>query len=207
MDANLLWITNKVTQGPVSLTRRSHEPQVRLDGADPFLRYCGLPNSVGISNHMENPNQTPRPAIEQTLEAFVAFQQRLMSVHAPEFAALDLTMAQAKLLYVVTAAGELTMSEIAQRLGVTISTASGAVDHLVGLGLISRNDDPANRRQVRVSTTTVGQDMLEQLRELSTRQLRALFDVLNDDDLAVIERAARLMTRAVGMTSSPASQE
>lgn len=156
---------------------------------------------------MENPNQTPRPAVEQTLEAFVAFQQRLMSVHAPEFAALDLTMAQAKLLYVVTAAGELTMSEIAQRLGVTISTASGAVDHLVGLGLISRNDDPANRRQVRVSTTTVGQDMLEQLRELSTRQLRALFDVLNDDDLAVIERAARLMTRAVGMTSSPASQE
>ncbi len=156
---------------------------------------------------MDTPNQTPRPAVEQTLDAFEAFQQRLMSVHAPEFAALDLTMAQAKLLYVVTAAGELTMSEIAHRLGVTISTASGAVDHLVGLGLISRSDDPANRRQVRVSTTTVGHDTLEQLRELSTRQLRALFDVLNDDDLAVIERATRLMNHAVEMTSSPASQE
>ena len=156
---------------------------------------------------MDTPNETPRPAAEQALEAFEAFHRGLMSVHAPAFAALDLTMAQAKLLYVVTAAGELTMSEIAHRLGVMISTASGAVDHLVGLGLITRNHNPADRRQVRVSTTRVGQAMLEELRELSTRQLRALFDVLNDDDLAVIERATRLMTRAVEMTSSPASQE
>ena len=151
---------------------------------------------------MALPNKSSREAVERTIEAFEAFQQRLMSVHAPEFAALDLTMAQAKLLYVVTAAGELTMSEIAQRLGVTISTASGAVEHLVGLGLIGRSDDPANRRQVRVSVTKLGHDTLERLRELSTRQLRALFDVLEDDELAVIERATRLMTRAVETTTA-----
>jgi DNA-binding MarR family transcriptional regulator len=156
---------------------------------------------------MPTPKQTPRPAVERTLEAFEAFQQRLMSVHAPEFASLDLTMAQAKLLYVVTAAGELTMSEIAQRLGVTISTASGAVDHLVGLGLIARSDDPANRRQVRVSVTSIGHETLERLRELSTRQLRALFDVLDDDELEVIERATRLMTHAVEMTTNARSSE
>jgi DNA-binding MarR family transcriptional regulator len=151
---------------------------------------------------MPTPKRTVRPAVERTLEAFEAFQQQLMSVHAPEFAAIDLTMAQAKLLYVVTAAGELSMSVIAQRLGVTISTASGAVDHLVGLGLIGRTDDPANRRQVRVSVTRLGHDTLERLRELSTRQLRALFDVLDDDDLAVIEHATRLMSHAVQKTNA-----
>ncbi len=150
---------------------------------------------------MARPNTASPAAIERTIEAFETFQLRLMSVHAPEFAALDLTMAQAKLLYVVTAAGELSMSEIARRLGVTVSTASGAVDHLVGLGLIGRSDDPANRRQVRVSVTELGHDTLEQLRELSTRQLRALFEVLDDDDLAVIEHATRLMTHAVEMTN------
>lgn len=156
---------------------------------------------------MGSPRKPTRAAIERTLEAFEEFQQRLISVHAPEFAALDLTMAQAKLLYVVTAGGELTMSEVAQRLGVTISTASGAVDHLVGLGLIGRSDDPANRRQVRVSVTELGHDTLERLRELSSRQLRALFDVLDDDELEVIEHATRLMTRAVDMTSDPRSSE
>jgi DNA-binding MarR family transcriptional regulator len=131
------------------------------------------------------------------MEAFAAFEQRLMAVHAPEFTAVDLTMAQAKLLYVVTAAGDLSMSEIAQRLGVTISTASGAVDHLVSVGLLDRIDDPANRRQVRVSVTPFGLETLERLRELSTRQLRALFDLVADDDLGVVERAIRILTEAV----------
>ena len=128
-----------------------------------------------------------------------------MAVHAPEFTSVDLTMAQAKLLYVVTASGDLSMSEIASRLGVTISTASGAVDHLVSVGLLSRVDDPANRRQVVVSVTPFGLETLEQLRELSTRQLRALFEVVGDDDLAVIERSIRILADAVESVASPTS--
>jgi DNA-binding MarR family transcriptional regulator len=152
---------------------------------------------------MARPNQKPRPAVERALQAFEAFEQRIMAVHAPEFTSIDLTMAQAKLLYVVTASGDLSMSEIALRLGVTISTASGAVDHLVSIGLLSRIDDPANRRQVRVSVTPLGVETLEQLRELSTRQLRALFEVVGDDDLTVVEHAIRILTEAANTAASP----
>ena len=155
---------------------------------------------------MTAPNRAHRPVLERTLEAFEAFEQRIMAVHAPAFTSVDLTMAQAKLLYVVTATGELTMSEIAQRLGVTISTASGAVDHLVSIGLLSRVDDPANRRQVRVSVTPLGGETLEQLRELSTRQLRSLFEVVSDDDLEVIERAIRILTEAVPAAADPSTR-
>ena len=151
---------------------------------------------------MARPNQQ-RPALDKALEAFEILQQRLMAVHAPEFTAVDLTMAQAKLLYVVTASGDLSMSEIANRLGVTISTASGAVDHLVSVGLLSRVDDPANRRQVRVSVTPFGLETLEQLRELGTRQLRELLEaVREDDDLAVIERAMRILSDALEASAS-----
>ena len=106
--------------------------------------------------------------VARVMAAFEAFQQRLMTLHAVEFTNLEITMAQAKLLYVVTAAGELSMSETAHRLGVTVSTASGAVDRLVELGLLERSDDPANRRQVRVSVTDTGRRSLEQLQELNT---------------------------------------
>ncbi len=139
--------------------------------------------------------------MQAALDAFDELQQRLMSVHAPDFAALDITMAQAKLLYVVTASGGSTISDIAQRLGVTVSTASGSVDHLVDMGLLHRVDDPANRRQVRVSVTPLGLETLEQLRELGTRQLRALYDAMTDAELKVVERAARIMTRAVDATT------
>ena len=160
---------------------------------------------------MTSPKQDPRPAIAAALAAFEAFEQRIMAVHAPEFTAFDLTMAQAKLLYVVAASRDLSMSEIALRLGVTISTASGAVEHLVSTGLLSRIDDPTNRRQVRVSATARGVEALEHMRELSTRQLRELLAPLADDQLDVVERAIRILTDAIPVagtdaTSIPRSQ-
>jgi len=148
---------------------------------------------------MARSNQSTRPRVEQALTAYQAFESRLMAVHAPEFTAVDLTMAQAKLLYVVTATGDLSMSEIAQRLGVTISTASGAVDHLVSIGLLNRIDDPANRRQVQVSVTPFGRETLEATRELNIRQLRALLDLIGDADLEVVERAIRILTDAISI--------
>lgn len=154
---------------------------------------------------MEEPNRDPeRPALTRALAASEVFQQRLMALHAAEFSTLDITMAQAKLLYVLMAAGELSMSETAQRLGVTVSTASGAVDHLVGLGLLARSEDPSNRRQVRVSVTQMGTQTLEQLRELSIRQLRKLFELVSDEDLELIERATRILADAAS-AAAPAT--
>jgi DNA-binding MarR family transcriptional regulator len=143
-----------------------------------------------------------RPAVDRTIGAFEAFQLKLMAVHVAEFTTVDLTMAQAKLLYVVMAAGELSLSEIAGQLRVTASTASGAVDHLVGLGLLSRADDPADRRQLRVSATALGRQTIEQLHELSERQLRALFDVISDADLDVVAKAIEIMSAAVSTTTA-----
>jgi DNA-binding MarR family transcriptional regulator len=98
------------------------------------------------------------------------------------------------------------MSETAQRLGVTISTASGAVDHLVSVGLLSRVDDPANRRQVRVSVTPFGTETLEQMRELSARHLRAIVDAIGSDDLELVERAIHILTDAVPTATSPSTR-
>ena len=152
------------------------------------------------------PNQPPeRPALTRALATFEIFQQQLMAAHAADFTMLDITMAQAKLLYVISARGELSMSEIARQLGVTVSTASGAVDHLVGLGYLARADDPANRRQVRVSVTALGSQTLEQVRELSTRQLRMLFELVSDEGLDVIEQATRIMAEAAMRASQSAA--
>jgi len=134
--------------------------------------------------------------VARAVAASELLQQRLMSLHAAEFTTLDITMAQAKLLYVLVASGELTMSETARQLGVTLSTASGAVEHLVGLGLVNRSEDPSNRRQVLVSVTDAGAETLEQMREMSTAHLRMLFDRVTDEDLALIERATNILADA-----------
>jgi DNA-binding MarR family transcriptional regulator len=149
--------------------------------------------------------QPKRPALDRTVAAFEAFQPRLMAAHEAEFTTTDLTMAQAKLLYVVTVRGELSLSDIAAHLNVTLSTASGAVDHLVGLGMLTRADDPANRRQVRVSATPLGRDTLEQIRELGMHQLRALLERVDDASLEIVERAIRILTDALEAQETPSA--
>jgi DNA-binding MarR family transcriptional regulator len=177
---------------------------VRVD-ATLGWRYClATPNSTGFTNCMAKPKQSPeRPALTRALAAAEIFQRRMMALHATEFATVDVTMAQAKLLYVVATAGELSMSEIALRLGVTVSTSSGAVERLVELGLLARSEDPSNRRQVRVSVTPTGTATLGHLRELGDRQLRTLFELVGDEDLYVIEHAMRILADAMSNAPLP----
>src|SRR4051812_24399702 len=130
--------------------------------------------------------------------------QRLADSHAPEFLEIDVTMPQAKILYLLGAAGELHMSDLVARLGTSPATVSGLVDRLVDHGLATRRDDPGDRRQVLLGLTQAGIDFLGRFRELNARQLRELIDVLDDDGLAHV-RAALGAPTAAGDGAPPAA--
>ncbi|HEY6057926.1 MAG TPA: MarR family transcriptional regulator [Candidatus Limnocylindrales bacterium] len=138
-----------------------------------------------------------RPAVVRIMAALEVLQARIGADHALEFASVDLTMGQAKILYSVTAAGELTMSDLAHRLSITLSTASGAVDRLVELGLLRRSSPPNDRRQVRVAATELGARTLDQFRELNSRVLQLALDRIAEGDLDVIERAVHILADAL----------
>ena len=81
---------------------------------------------------------------------------QLAGGHAPEFLEIAVTMPQAKLLYLLSALGDLHMSDLVTRLGVSLSTVSGLVDRIVESGLAARHEDAADRRQVVVGLTATG---------------------------------------------------
>jgi DNA-binding MarR family transcriptional regulator len=154
---------------------------------------------------MPNESTTGRPPGEgDSREAVVArviadydlLMHRLVSSHLPEFMEVAVTMSQAKVLYTVLAAGSLRMSELAARLGVSLSTTSGQVDRLVETGLLDRHDDPSDRRQVVVTVRPAGEALLERFRELNDEQLRLLIDRIDDDSLTVVERAMTILAAA-----------
>jgi len=158
---------------------------------------------VGRPNNTERPNisaDTYRPptpaAIEAVVERYDALMHRLIEGHAPEFTEVGITMVQAKVLYVVMAAGELRMHELAARLGVGSSSASELADRLVELGLLQRRDDATDRRQVVVTTTPTAVALLERFRELNQRQLRELLVRIDADELAVVDRSLEILHQA-----------
>jgi len=123
--------------------------------------------------------------------------QRLISDHAPEFTEVGVTMAQAKVLYVVLAAGHLRMSELASRLGIGASSASEVVERLVELGLLRRVDDADDRRQVVITATPDAAALIERFRELNQRQLREMLGRLDADELAIVAESLEIFHRAI----------
>ena len=121
------------------------------------------------------------------------------SGHAPEFLTLDVTMAQMKALYLVAARGSLHMSALADLLGVTLSTGSGLVDRLVDQGLLERRHDDLDRRHVIVRLTPSGTELLERMRELSSRRVRSMLCALDDADLAAL---GRVLTSFIAQVSA-----
>ncbi len=134
--------------------------------------------------------------IAAVLDAMDELVQRMSEGHTVEFLEIGITMPQAKTLYLVATDGEIRMSVLATRLGVTLSTVSGLVDRLVDAGLVSRHDDPADRRQVVVAITPEGASLLERFRELNRRQLGDLIGGLADRDLVTVEHATTILARA-----------
>jgi DNA-binding MarR family transcriptional regulator len=88
------------------------------------------------------------------------------------FEELELTLTQVKALHALSGA-ELTVKELAERLGLSLPGASRAVDALVARELIGRREDTADRRMKRLRCTDAGQHALDRLDEARLAGLEA----------------------------------
>lgn len=136
--------------------------------------------------------------IAELIEAYESLMHQLAGVHAPVFAEVDLTMSQAKALYTVFAADRPRMSDLAHRLGISMSATTEVVDRLVDLGLLHREADPADRRHVILAATPRAAAVIERFRELGVAQLRDLLARVTDDELEIVRRSIDILDRAAG---------
>src|SRR5262245_49512601 len=149
-----------------------------------------------------------RPSPEDVAARIDRMLQEMARFRTPEFLDVGITMAQAKVLHVVVASGEIHMSDLVHALGVSLSTVSGLVEKLVDHGYVTRHDDPADRRQVVVSPTPAGTALLERFRDLSGAQTRALLERLKPADLEALDRGVKALHKSaieyLSATAAPA---
>jgi DNA-binding MarR family transcriptional regulator len=165
-------------------------------------------SSARANNPVEADDQavTNEDQVDEIITAYDALMHRYAGHRTPEFLEIPITMPQAKVLYLLSADGDLHMAELVGRLGVSLSTVSGLVDRLVEHGIVSRREDPIDRRQVVVALTASGRDLVDRFRELGSRHLRALLSALPEPDLATVRDAFAILDRAAAaLTASAAS--
>jgi DNA-binding MarR family transcriptional regulator len=117
---------------------------------------------------------------------------------------VDLTMQQFKTVMLLGTVGSATAGQLARGLGVSLSTMTGIVDRLCERGMVTRGEDPEDRRATRVELTATGRELVERTlairRELITRWLSRL-------NLDQLEHAADTFTALAEAAADLAREE
>ena len=136
---------------------------------------------------------------EQLIADIVGAQQRLQHLFAydrsdPLFSS-QLTMPQLKILLLLHRLGDTSGRELAGLLGVSLATMSGMVDRLVAHDLVTRTEDPTDRRVRRITLSSTGAGMITAIIVAGTEKQARLLKRLTDSELRVVAEAMEAMVR------------
>jgi DNA-binding MarR family transcriptional regulator len=113
-------------------------------------------------------------------------QTEVMTVTA-EF---DLTMSQLRMLFVLDKArADLAVNEVADQVSLSMAAAGRAVDGLVRGGLLSRREDPIDRRIKRIGLTEAGKRAIDQIGAARRHSVERFVDALNKTERAALAAA------------------
>lgn len=109
---------------------------------------------------------------------------------------IDLTLAQLRTLAILAEEGPLVIGQIAQRLGIGLSTGGHLVDRLVQAGLAERAEDAEDRRRTVAHLTPAGEDVYAQLR-IGPQRMQALLGEMDEDDLKALLQGLSAINRVI----------
>ena len=139
-----------------------------------------------------------RPAeIERMAEGIVRLWTELQRRKgaAGELSTAELTTPQALALRAIVLEGPMRVGTLAERLGVTVATASRTVDALVSVGLVRREPDPLDARAVRVVLTPRGKREHALRRKRFVQALASLADELSEHERTQLAESLESLNR------------
>ncbi len=99
---------------------------------------------------------------------------------------LPLTIAQLKSLFFISNQGSTNLATLAAALGVTSTNTTGIIDRLVKQGLVSRTENPENRRMLLLRATDKGEELVAKLRERRKGYMSEVLQRMSVDELATL---------------------
>jgi DNA-binding MarR family transcriptional regulator len=99
-------------------------------------------------------------------------------------------------LVLVSSAGPLTMSQLADQLDVSVASATGIVDRMEKKGVVERRRNERDRRVVEVHVTEQGRQMFSNMQTEREARLVRILETVPDDDLAALAQGMRAFCAA-----------
>jgi DNA-binding MarR family transcriptional regulator len=140
-------------------------------------------------------NQSDDRTRRTILADFESLMRHTASMHAPEFLEIEVTMSQAKVLYMVSLWPGINLSAVTARLHVGLSAASGLVDRLVEHGYLERHEDPTDRRQHLLDLSPEGARVIGRVRELNVNHMNRMLVGLTSTELSALRKGVAALDR------------
>lgn len=115
---------------------------------------------------------------------------------------LNLTIAQLKSLIFIRSEGMTNFKTLAAVMKVTPPDVTRVIDRLVEQGLVTREENPENRRMQMLRVTDKGDTLLKGLRERGPHRMLGILKLLSMEDLSALHRGFSALIRAVSNEKS-----
>ncbi|WP_327045893.1 MarR family transcriptional regulator [Microbispora sp. NBC_01189] len=174
-------------------TERTSGPRPQAGRPDPHARADeATPEEAVADEETERGSIITRLAdLQRSLGRFFA-RDRSMPLMAS-----TLTMQQFKVVMFLSFAGPTSGQELARHLGVGLATVTGIVDRVVAQGLVTRHEDPHDRRVRLVELTEAGRRLTGEIIEAGTGGYVRLLRRLDTETLRTMETVMRKIEDAM----------
>jgi DNA-binding MarR family transcriptional regulator len=142
---------------------------------------------------MPETNRDPGATIDRIAALLMSAEATRQLVDPPAWMDLDLTFGQLRLVYLLSHQGPLSIGQIAERFGVSMTAASQFADRIERQGLAERHHRRDDRRVVELGLTQAGNDFVAGMLGLQREVLRDLFSVFTPTELEQLEQLVRTM--------------
>jgi len=115
-----------------------------------------------------------------------------------EWYALNLTMAQFKLITLLFQRGQCRMGEIADELGLNLATATGVVERMVLRGFVVREKSTEDRRIVFCRLSKKGENLMDSYRELYRERMGGFLKLLDARQLQLVKEVVEVFIEGNG---------
>ncbi len=136
--------------------------------------------------------------VDDFVTALLIASRVLVGVSARSLAEVEdaVTLTQFRTLVVLDSSGEINLLRLAEILDVTSSTAMRMIDRLLAGQLVTRRDNPANRRQVLLGLTDEGRRLVRSVTAKRRREIKRIVSTMPADQRAELIEALRAFSRA-----------
>jgi DNA-binding MarR family transcriptional regulator len=109
---------------------------------------------------------------------------------------LELTREQMRILFLLFTKGKFSPGEVAESFGVPKANVTSVLDRLVSKGLVSRQENPNDRRSYILSITEEGKGQIDRLLEIGNTEFKKVLEIMTADGLASLKQGLEALNIA-----------